>query len=91
MTATSASLEHRIHERAYSLWQRAGCPDGRDREFAERAPRQEDIGQPAPQPTRREGQKTGLIDQASSDSFPASDPPSISRITGPGRKTAGNP
>jgi hypothetical protein len=26
-------FEHRVRERAFQLWQEAGCPEGRDEEF----------------------------------------------------------
>lgn len=37
MTETNELLEHRIRERAFQLWQEAGCPDGRAEEFWHRA------------------------------------------------------
>jgi DUF2934 family protein len=33
--------EQRIRERAHRLWEEAGCPEGRDQEFWERAEREE--------------------------------------------------
>ena len=33
MLENSESLEHRIRERAFELWQEAGCPEGRAEEF----------------------------------------------------------
>ncbi len=33
MLENSELLEHRIRERAFQLWQEAGCPEGRAEEF----------------------------------------------------------
>jgi hypothetical protein len=33
MLENSEMLEHRIRERAFELWQEAGCPEGRAEEF----------------------------------------------------------
>ena len=33
--------EKRIRERAHQLWEEAGCPEGRDQEFWERAEQEE--------------------------------------------------
>ena len=33
--------EKRIRERAHRLWEEAGCPEGRDQEFWERAERED--------------------------------------------------
>ncbi len=33
MLENSELLEHRIRERAFELWQEAGCPEGRAEEF----------------------------------------------------------
>lgn len=37
MSAADDTREERIRVRAYHLWQADGCPQGRDREFWERA------------------------------------------------------
>lgn len=58
-------IEHRVRERAFSMWQEAGCPEGRADEFWHRA-RDVELGLRLPAETQ--------IDQAGEDSFPASDP-----------------
>ncbi|MDR3530078.1 MAG: DUF2934 domain-containing protein [Rhodopila sp.] len=69
---TKQDFEQRIRERAYFLWQQDGCPDGHADQHWERA---RDIE------AAREGDDR-RIDIEGEDSFPASDPPSHSRITG---------
>jgi len=75
---TKQELEQRIRERAYFLWQQDGCPDGHADQHWERASEIEGT---------REGDDK-RIDIEGEDSFPASDPPSHSGITGdaPGRR-----
>lgn len=58
-------IEHRVRERAFALWQEAGCPDGRADEFWHRA-RDVELGLNMPAEAQ--------IDAAGDDSFPASDP-----------------
>jgi hypothetical protein len=41
MLENSELLEHRIRERAFELWQEAGCPEGRAEEFWHKAREQE--------------------------------------------------
>ena len=60
-------------ERAYMLWEQAGRPEGRHDEFWEQAG-QEVEGETSPDER---------VDVAMEDTFPASDPPSNSGITGP--------
>ena len=60
-------------ERAYALWEQAGRPEGRHDEFWEQAG-QETEGETSPDER---------VDVAMEDTFPASDPPSNSGITGP--------
>lgn len=60
-------------ERAYALWEQAGRPEGRHDEFWEQAG-QETEGETSPDER---------VDVAVEDTFPASDPPSNSGITGP--------
>lgn len=33
MTEVERTIEDRVRERAYQLWEQAGCPDGRSAEF----------------------------------------------------------
>jgi len=37
MTEANDLMEHRIRERAFQLWQEAGCPEGQADEFWHRA------------------------------------------------------
>ncbi len=55
--------EQRIRERAYHLWQKAGCPEGQEEVFWQAA-------KEAEKPLADHGK---LTDDASRDSFPASD------------------
>lgn len=70
---SDSDRDHQQRELAYTLWQQAGEPDGRAEEFWVHA-----------------GQELGgemsadeRVDVAMEDTFPASDPPSNSGITGP--------
>lgn len=66
---SETSREQEIRELAFHLWQKAGEPQGQQDEFWHAAVKQLDGG---PRST----------DADTSDSFPASDPPSNSGITG---------
>jgi Protein of unknown function (DUF2934) len=72
MSDTKQEMEQRIRERAYFLWVQDGCPDGHADQHWERATKIE---------TALEGDDQ-RIDIEGEDSFPASDPPSHSGITG---------
>jgi hypothetical protein len=61
--------EDSIRLRAYQIWQDAGCPDGAAQEHWLAAEAQET--------------EDAEIDEASDDSFPASDPPSHTVTLGP--------
>ena len=67
--------EMRVRERAYFLWERAGRPEGRADEFWAQAHRDE-----------ARAMVEARIDEEARDSFPASDPPSHTGITGEGRR-----
>ncbi len=69
------SLEQRIRERAYFLWLAAGRPEGQSDAFWAQA---REIELEASRVTERERR----LDQDEEDSFPASDPPSHTGITG---------
>ncbi len=62
-------LQQRIREKAHELWREAGCPEGQDVNFWFAAKRAID----------QEEQK---VDKEVAGSFPASDPPSSSVVTG---------
>ncbi len=64
-----AALEQRIRERAYELWLEAGRPNGNDVELWHRARREIRV---------EERNQDGALE----DTFPASDPPANSGITG---------
>lgn len=70
MNGLDDAHEQRIREIAYRLWQQEGSPAGRDVEFWQRA--------------RALAAGQDRIDEASEESFPASDPPAMGGITGPG-------
>lgn len=57
----SAEREKRIAERAHHLWEREGCPHGRDRAHWEEARRQIDLEDGAPLPSG------GIADQSAAD------------------------
>ena len=69
--------EQRTRERAYLLWERAGCPEGKADEFWAQARRDEAVGAAA---------EDERVDEEGQESFPASDPPSHTGITGEGRR-----
>lgn len=70
--------ERRIRERAHHLWERAGRPDGRADAFWEQARREEEA--------RAAAEEDERVDEEARESFPASDPPSHTGITGEGRR-----
>ena len=75
MSDTRLDPDTRIRERAHLLWERAGRPEGRADEYWEQAER-DDARVAA----------NSRIDEEGRESFPASDSPSHSGITGEGRR-----
>jgi hypothetical protein len=71
MEATQEDVERRIRERAFALWQEAGCPEGRAEEFWFRA-RDSELEQAESKKVRPV--LNDDLDMAGKDSFPASDP-----------------
>jgi hypothetical protein len=69
MSDDPLAREDRIRLRAYQIWRDAGCPDGAANEHWLVAEAQE--------------AEDAEVDEASEDSFPASDPPSHTGIVGP--------
>ena len=72
-------FEQRVRERAYFLWQQDGCPDGLADRYWQQARWIEE---------EREKYEN-RIDTEEEDSFPASDPPSHTGITGVRRGNQG--
>ena len=66
--------EERTRVKAYELWQQAGEPAGREQEFWHQARKAIRLDEKAE-------------DETIEESFPASDPPANSGITGPGTMT----
>ena len=76
MSDTRPDFETRIRDRAYALWERAGRPDGRADEFWGQARAEE----------ARAAAVEERIDEEARESFPASEPPSRTGVTGEGRR-----
>lgn len=70
MDETPHDMTERIRELAHSLWEEAGEPEGRSDYFWHLAERQTH-------------EKLGSYDKTLADTFPASDAPANSGITGP--------
>jgi hypothetical protein len=68
METSQEDVERRIRERAFALWQEAGCPEGRAEEFWFLA-RDSELQQTEVAPVLNDD-----LDLAGKDSFPASDP-----------------
>jgi hypothetical protein len=71
MEATQEDVERRIRERAFALWQEAGCPEGRAEEFWFRA---QDSELELAESKKVRAVPNDDLDMAGKDSFPASDP-----------------
>ena len=71
--------EKAIQERAYLLWEKEGCPDGRDKEFWERARllHEAEAAPPIMTPLQARSAEEAEVDEALAETFPASDPPSF--------------
>lgn len=72
MSAIKTPSEHQIRERAFTLWQQAGEPEGNHEHFWHEAKRELEEGD-------------GALDEALDESFPASDPPAMTAPKGKAR------
>lgn len=76
-----------IARRAYYIWQNRGCPDGtaaEDWRQAEMEMRQDNVFRTGRRETPRQARPTScdsILDEASDESFPASDPPAWTDCT----------
>ena len=67
--------EQEVRERAYAIWEREGCPEGRADQFWLMA-EQELLAERRRSGDRRDHPWTEeMVDEAGDESFPASDPP----------------
>ena len=74
--------QQRVQECAYYIWQHEGCPEGRDEEFWQRALLRLAAADAAV-PDELVSPASEAGDEASRDTFPASDPPSFTVSKGP--------
>jgi hypothetical protein len=76
MTAEDNTFDDRVLSRARQLWQAAGSPKGKESAYRDQAQEAEE------KLAKHKDDKA--VEIAEIDSFPASDPPAHSGITGPG-------
>jgi len=71
--------ETQIRERVYLLWEKEGCPEGRDRELWERARLLQAAESAPPMITLLQARSAeeAAVDEAMAETFPASDPPAF--------------
>ncbi|EFH12086.1 DUF2934 domain-containing protein, partial [Teichococcus cervicalis] len=81
--------EERIRQRAYALWEQAGRPHGQDEAHWHQASGELDA---APEQGRGRAAESATLDAQLADTFPASDPPSLTDPhRGAGRGAAKQP
>ena len=82
------TTERAIRERAYGLWEKEGSPEGRDHEFWERARMmvEADAAPALKTPLQQRAPEEHAADKALEETFPASDPPAMTRPSQSGRQ-----
>lgn len=77
---SDTDFDKRVRERAYHLWEQAGCPDDRGEDFWHEALHAVASENRAALDHASQDKTTDLVGE---DTFPASDPPSHGGSTGP--------